>query len=80
MSDDDLTRRDLLVRGTILVSAILGGLVKLDNQDISEDEKDIAKEAMAIFIGSYPAGTDPDVKQVVEKGKLAIRAWRELKR
>ncbi len=54
--------------------------MKLDNQDVTDDERDVAKEAMAIFIGSYPAGTDPDVKQVADKGRIAIRAWRELAR
>jgi hypothetical protein len=76
---DDLTRRDFIIRGTILAS-ILGGLLQLDGKDVSEDERDVAKEAMAIFIGSFPAGQDPEPNQVADKGRLAIRAWRELKR
>lgn len=64
-----------------LVAAALGVLVleetmKVDGKHLDEDERDIAKQAMAIFAGSSPAGSEPDPQQVVEKGKLAVRAWR----
>jgi len=53
--------------------------VQLDGRDVTDDEKDIAKEAMAVFIGSSPSGSDPEPDQVADKGRLAIRAWRKLK-
>jgi hypothetical protein len=53
-------------------------LMKVDGVEVTDDEKECAKEAMAVFAASAPAGSEPDPRQVAEKGKLAIRAWREL--
>jgi hypothetical protein len=72
-----MKRRDFLIRAT-LISVALGGLVKLDMKEVSDDEKDLAKQAMAIFCGSYTAGNHPEPDQVAEVGKAAIRGWRKL--
>jgi hypothetical protein len=74
-----MKRRDFVIRAA-LVSAILSGLMTLDQKEVTEDEKEIAREAMGLFIGTFPAGTEPTVQQVADKGRLAIRAWRELTR
>lgn len=52
--------------------------MKLDGQDVSEDEKEIARDAMGLFVGSFPAGSEPTTEQIADRGRLAIRAWREL--
>lgn len=66
---------------TIAVAAALATLfseMQFEGEHVTDDEKEIAKEAMAIFVASYPAGSEPTKEQIVEKGKLAIRAWRLL--
>ena len=81
----ELKRRDFI---GISVTLALGAnfakllidevLMKVDGQEVTDDEKECAKEAMAVFAASSPAGGEPDPKQVADKGRLAIRAWREL--
>jgi hypothetical protein len=79
-----LKRRDFiglaaaLAAGAKIAFEIERKPMKVDGMEVTDDEKECAKEAMAVFAASAPAGSEPDPKQVAEKGKLAIRAWREL--
>jgi hypothetical protein len=77
-----LKRRDAMA---LAVTAAVVTLLKLeedrmrvDSKEVTSEEMDVAKEAIAIFCGSFPAGTEPSPEQAAEKGRLAIRAWRKL--
>jgi hypothetical protein len=81
------SRRQLLVGGVAAATAAAVASeevsvkeARLDGIAISDEELDVAKDAMAIFIGSFPAGANPEPDQVAEKGRVAIRAMRALKK
>ena len=75
-----MKRRDF-VAGAVIATVLgiaLEEAMKVDGKILDEDERDIAKQAMAIFAGSSGAGAEPEPAQVAEKGRLAVRAWRVL--
>lgn len=76
-----LKRRDFLVGSA--TAAALGGAayeeastMKIDGQDVTDDEKDLGKQVIAVFLGSFPAGGEPAPEQIADRARLAIRAWR----
>ena len=52
----------------------------VDNIKLDDNELDIAKEAIAIFCASSPAGSAPDPDQAAEKARVAVRALRLLRK
>ena len=50
--------------------------MKIDGEEVTDDEKDVAKQVVAVFLGAYTAGSEPDASQVADRARLAIRAWR----
>ena len=81
------TRRQAL--GAVVAAALAAitydaerdmAVFRFEGEDVSEDELDVAKEAMAVFVGGFPAGTNPEPADVAEKGRVAIRAMRLLKK
>lgn len=76
-----MNRRDTLkLSAFIILNLAVIKLAKLiiDNIEASQDELDIAKETMAIFLAGYGSNTEPTVEQVAARGKLAILSWRAL--
>jgi hypothetical protein len=75
-----MKRRDAIIG--VVASAIVGVLgegvfemMRVDGTILDDEEKEIAKDAMASFIGMHP---DPAIEDVAERGRLAVRAWRLL--
>lgn len=81
-----LKRRDLIIGGGVV--AAVGGAaaveegrsMKIAGQEATEDEKDLAKQVIAVFLGTFPAGGEPDPSQVSERAEAAVKAWRLLEK
>lgn len=75
MSDGKVTRRDATL---LAAAAAIGGAMVVEGKEVTDDEKDVAKETIAIFVASNGMGFEPSPEQVAERGKIAILAWRLL--
>jgi len=80
-----LKRRDLIIGGGVV--AAVGGAVatkervmKIAGQEATDDEKDLAKQVIAVFLGTFAAGSEPDASQVAERAAFAVKAWRLLEK
>jgi hypothetical protein len=86
-SEKMVKRRDAIAGAAVL--ALLTLLEKevdemkeyvVDGIKLEDEELDMAKESIAIFCASSPAGSAPDPEQAADKAKIAVRALRKLRK
>lgn len=61
-----------------IAGAVVEKMIKVDNEMLSDDDKDVAKQAIAAFVASFPIGSEPPPEDIAERGRMAVRAWRKI--
>lgn len=52
----------------------------IEGKEATDDEKDLAKQTIAIYVASSGMGFEPTPQMIAERAKIAIQAWRLLEK
>jgi hypothetical protein len=77
VSEGKITRRDATI---LAVLAAAGGAMVIEGKEATDDEKDLAKQTIAIYVASSGMGFEPTPQMIAERAKIAIQAWRLLEK